>query len=95
LRAALTSLEHPRPLDLLAGTEVLARVRHEYRERLEASESWLPAAPLAQEMRLRLRALAAQRSELVRLRLNHRINDVTFQSLSARVDFDEVYLRRR
>jgi CPA1 family monovalent cation:H+ antiporter len=95
LRAALATLDQPRTLDLFAGVEALARVRHEYHERLTAAESWLPAAPLEQEVRLRLRALAAQRSELVRLRLNHRINDVTFQSLSTRVDFDEVYLRRR
>jgi hypothetical protein len=51
--------------------------------------------PLAQELRLRLHALTAERQELVRLRLSHRINDVTFQSLSARVDFDEVYFRRQ
>jgi CPA1 family monovalent cation:H+ antiporter len=101
LRAALASLDQSCDWRPVRGSETLHRVREEYLERLRASDAPPGAValtcqpPLAQELRLRLHALTAERQELVRLRLSHRINDVTFQSLSARVDFDEVYFRRQ
>jgi CPA1 family monovalent cation:H+ antiporter len=97
LRAGLACLESQQRYPLLQGPgPSLDRVAGEYRQRLRATHAFIASSrePLVREVRVRLRALSAERKELVRLRLAHRINDATFRSLSARVDLDELYLRR-
>jgi CPA1 family monovalent cation:H+ antiporter len=100
LRAGLACLEAQQRYPQMQGPgPLLDRVAGEYRQRLGANYAFLGGTTSRElpprEIRVRLQALSAERSELLRLRLTHRINDATFQRLSSRLDLDKLYLRRR
>ncbi|MES2533909.1 MAG: Na+/H+ antiporter [Pseudomonadota bacterium] len=110
-RAALRTLESadtaphgatpPDPMHAL----VRARIDHSYRHRLRPHQPDHPDHPgesaaqvqqaLALERHLRLDALQAERDELHRLRLAHRINDETLRALIHEIDLVEMVIRSR
>ncbi len=110
-RAALQRLASSAPVDTAADgaappqpmhAMVRAHVDHGYRHRLRPSH---PRAlgnsaaqvqeALALERQLRLDALQAERDELHRLRLAHRINDETLRTLVHEIDLVEMVIRSR
>jgi CPA1 family monovalent cation:H+ antiporter len=81
---------------------VRARIDHSYRHRLRPHQPGQPGDSAAQvqqalalERRLRLDALQAERDELHRLRLAHRINDETLRALIHEIDLVEMVIRSR
>jgi CPA1 family monovalent cation:H+ antiporter len=108
-RAALRTIETA-PMPLAAGegeaaepvlSLVRSRVDHGYRHRFWIAGGGDPAeraralCMLALERQLRLTALQAERDELRRLRLAHRINDETLRALTREIDLVEVEIRSR
>lgn len=110
-RAALRALEAPDAPDAAADAAtppdpmralVRARVGHGYRHRLRPHHGSHPGDSAAQvqqalalERQLRLDALQAERDELHRLRLAHRINDETLRALIHEIDLVEMVIRSR
>jgi len=100
-RAALRTLGNlaSPPDQAEAHDAVRARIDHGYRHQLrqdgpDASDRGHSRHMLALEMRLRLQVLQAERAELQRLRLRHRINDETLRHLMHELDLIESVLRK-
>jgi len=86
------------PPDLASHAAACARIDHGYRHRLQRDGSDAQARSASQQMlelerHLRLQALQAERDELLRLRLRHRINDDTLRLLTHEIDLVEAVLR--
>jgi CPA1 family monovalent cation:H+ antiporter len=86
------------PADVASHAAVCARIDHSYRHRLQRDGSNAHARQVSHqtlelERLLRLQALQAERDELLRLRLRHRINDDTLRSLAHELDLVEAVLR--
>lgn len=95
---ALGNLAGP-PEQAEAHGAVCARIDHGYRHQLQqhgpdAGGRGHSRHMLALEMQLRLQVLQAERAELQRLRLRHRINDETLRHLMHELDLIESVLRK-
>ena len=82
-----------------AHAAVCARIDHGYRHQLRqdgpvAGDRGHSRHMLTLEMQLRLQVLQAERAELQRLRLRHRINDETLRHLMHELDLVESVLRK-